>query len=66
MERRLKFKDISVRDYVAIQVLPILLATATEVETHEEVCDEAIKIAELMLKKLGSEHIRRYRRNNLS
>ena len=67
MERRLKLKakDLSVRDHIAIQVLPILLATTTDRDSPDEVCDEAIRIAEILEKKLNSEHIRRYRRNDL-
>jgi len=65
MERRLKFKDVTVRDYVAIQVLPILIATASDMETHEEICDEAVRIADMLMKKLNNEYIRRHRRNNL-
>lgn len=67
MERRLKLKakDLSVRDHIAIQVLPILLATTTDQDSPDEVCDEAIRIAEILEKKLNSEHIRRYRRNDL-
>lgn len=67
MERRLKIKakDLSVRDHIAIQVLPILLATATDEDSPDEVCDEAIRIAEILEKKLNSEYIRRHRRNDL-
>lgn len=66
MERRLnKAKDLSVRDYIAIQVLPMLLATATDNDSPDEICDEAIRIAELLVKKLNSEHIRRHRRDDL-
>lgn len=65
MERRLKFKDVTVRDYVAIQVLPILIATASDMETHEEICDEAVRIADMLMKKLNNEYIRRHRRNDL-
>jgi len=66
MERRLnKAKDLSVRDHIAIQVLPMLLATATDNNSPDEICDEAIRIAELLVKKLNSEHIRRHRRDDL-
>lgn len=69
MERRLKLKakDLSVRDHIAIQVLPILLATATatDQDSPDKVCDEAIRIADILEKKLNSEYIRRYRRNDL-
>lgn len=67
MERRLKLKakDLSVRDHIAIQVLPILLATATDQDYPDEVCDEAIRIADILEKKLNSEYIRRHRRNDL-
>lgn len=65
MERRLKFKDVTVRDYVAIQVLPMLIATASDMETHEEICDEAVRIADILMKKLNNEYIRRHRRNDL-
>jgi hypothetical protein len=67
MERRLKLKakDLSVRDHIAIQVLPILLATATDKDSPDEVCDEAIRIADILEKKLNSEYIRRHRRNDL-
>lgn len=67
MERRLKLKakDLSVRDHIAIQVLPILLATATDQDLPDEVCDEAIRIADILEKKLNSEYIRRHRRNDL-
>jgi hypothetical protein len=67
MERRLKLKakDLSVRDHIAIQVLPILLATSTDQDSPDEVCDEAIRIADILEKKLNSEYIRRYRRNDL-
>jgi hypothetical protein len=67
MERRLKLKakDLSVRDHIAIQVLPILLATSTDQDSPDEVCDEAIRIADILEKKLNSEYIRRHRRNDL-
>ena len=67
MERRLKLKakDLSVRDHIAIQVLPILLATAADQDSPDEVCDEAIRIADILEKKLNSEYIRRHRRNDL-
>ena len=67
MERRLKLKakDLSVRDHIAIQVLPILLATETDQDSPDEVCDEDIRIADILEKKLNSEYIRRHRRNDL-
>ena len=62
MERKLtpglKAKDLSVREHVAIQVLPMLLATANNADTTQEICDEAVRIADELIKSLNDENLR--------
>ena len=68
MERRLtnlKAKDLSVREHIAIQVLPMLLATASDRDSTQDICDEAVLIADELIKSLSNEDIRRYRRDDL-
>ena len=59
MERKLtkKVKDLSVREHFAIQVLPMLIATSSE-EEPEDVCRQAVEIADLLIKVLRDEDIR--------
>jgi hypothetical protein len=58
MERKLtkKEKDLSIREHFAIQVLPMLIATSSE-EDAEDVCRQAVEIADLLIKVLD-ENIR--------
>lgn len=62
MERKLtsglKAKDLSVREHVAIQVLPMLLATANNADSTKEICDEAVRIADELIKSLNDENLR--------
>jgi hypothetical protein len=61
MERKLnkiKAKDLGIREHIAIQVLPMLLATASEMDEPEDICKEAVEIAELLIKTLGDENLR--------
>lgn len=62
MERKLtpslKAKDLSIRQHIAIQVLPMLLATATEFDEPEDICKEAVSIADMLIKTLNNEDIR--------
>lgn len=59
MERKLtkKVKDLSVREHFAIQILPMLIGTSSE-EEPEEVCRQAVEIADLLIKVLRDEDIR--------
>lgn len=68
MERRLgnlKAKDLSVREHIAIQVLPMLLATASDKDSTQLICDEAVLIADELIKSLSNEDLRGYRRDDL-
>lgn len=58
MERKLtkKAKDLSIREHFAIQALPMLIATSSE-EDAEDVCRQAVEIADLLIKVLD-ENIR--------
>ena len=62
MERKLtpglKAKDLSVREHVAIQILPMLLATANDADSTQVICDEAVRIADELIKSLNNEDIR--------
>ncbi len=64
MERKLtattKAKDLNVREHVAIQVLPMLLATAFDGDSPEDICSEAVSIAEMLIEKLNDENLRRH------
>jgi hypothetical protein len=64
MERKLtintKAKDLNVREHIAIQVLPMLLATAFDGDSPEDICSEAVNIAEMLMEKLNNENLRRY------
>jgi len=62
MERKLK--DLTVREHIAIEVLPMLIASSNA-ETIEEICKEAVEIADTLLKTLNNENPSRHRRNNL-
>lgn len=68
MERKLnpslKAKDLTVREHIAIQVLPILIATANDSDDPSEICDEAIIIANLLIDKLNG-NFRGHRRDDL-
>lgn len=59
MERKLnkKAKDLNLREHISIQVLPMLLATATDFDEPEEICKEAVEIADLLIKVLSDENI---------
>ncbi len=64
MERKLtiniKAKDLNVREHIAIQVLPMLLATAFDGDSPEDICAEAVSIAEMLIEKLNDENLRRH------
>lgn len=64
MERKLTFntkaKDLGVREHIAIQVLPMLLATAFDGDSPEDICSEAVSIAEMLIEKLNDENLRRH------
>jgi hypothetical protein len=59
MERKLtaglKTKDLNVREHIAIQVLPILLATAADCDDPKEICKEAVSIAETLIETLNED-----------
>jgi len=59
MERKLtpslKAKDLTVREHIAINLLPMMLATAADSDDPGDVCDEAISIANLLIEKLNDE-----------
>ena len=67
MERKLnkKAKDLNLREHIAIQVLPMLLATASDKDSTQLICDEAVLIADELIKSLSNEDIRGYRRNDM-
>ncbi len=64
MERKLtkstKAKDLNVREHIAIQVLPMLLATAFDGDSPDDICAEAVSIAEMLIEKLNDENLRRH------
>jgi len=62
MERRLK--DLTIREHIAIEIMPMLIATSNA-ETIEDICKEAVDIADTLLKTLNNENPSRHRRNNL-
>lgn len=62
MERRLK--DLTIREHIAIEIMPMLIATSNT-ETIEDICKEAVDIADTLLKTLNNENLSRHRRNNL-
>jgi hypothetical protein len=62
MERRLK--DLTIREHIAIEIMPMLIATSNA-ETIEDICKEAVDIADTLLKTLNNENLSRHRRNNL-
>jgi oligoribonuclease (3'-5' exoribonuclease) len=62
MERKLK--DLTIREHIAIEVLSTLIATSNA-ETIEEICEEAVFIADTLLKTINNENLSRHRRNNL-
>jgi hypothetical protein len=59
MERKLtpslKAKDLTVREHIAINLLPMMLATASDLDDPKDVCDEAISIANLLIERLNDE-----------
>lgn len=69
MERKLtanlKAKDLNLREHIAIQVLPMLLATANNHDTTQAICDEAVLIADELIKSLSNEDLRGHRRDDL-
>lgn len=58
LKQNLKAKDLSVREHIAIQVLPMLLATANDADSTQEVCDEAVRITDELIKSLNNENLR--------